>query len=984
MSISFIYPSYLWLLLLLPLTVFLGVLGRRDWQSEYRSTRIRFWSGLALRCTLLLLIICALAGIQLRLRADNLTTVFLLDVSDSIPSEEIARGETFLRTAIEKMPDNGNQAAIILFGKEALVERLASEEHIFSDLTSVPVSTRTDIASALQLAQAIFPAEGSKRMVLLSDGRENLGQAIEQAGLAASQGMELLYVPLGKSQGETEVLVDVLEAPADVRQGENFELTAVINSSASINASLRIFVDGVLLQTIELHLQPGTNRISIPISAEQASSTQNSEGGFRRFQAQVIPEADTRLQNNEASAFTVVYGPPHVLLVEGAAGEADNLVNALQAAKMNVSRMKPAEIPTTLSELAGYEAVILFNVSASALPARAMEALPVYVRDLGFGLLMIGGQDAYGAGGYLRTPLEAALPVDMDVKDKEMQANLALVLAVDKSGSMGRCHCDNPDLNQTYTRAEVGQPKVDIAKEAIMRAASALGPQDYLGVVTFDNSAHWALRVSPLTDPNSLEQAIGTFGANGSTNLEAGVAAAYSSLENVSARRKHVILMTDGWVRQGDLTKLALEMSEKGITLSVVAAGEGSALYLTSLADMGGGRFYPATDIFNVPDIFLKETVKSVGQYIIEEPFYPLPSVPGPALSGLDTTRLPALLGYNGTTAKGTARLDLLTPRGDPLLATWQYGLGRSAAWTSDLKNQWAREWLSWPDFPRFSAQLVNWLLPAPKTEGLEASATAKDGMALINLLATGADGLPLNFLSAQATLVDPNLETINLELQQIGPGQYQVVTDAAQPGAYLVRLGINQDDQSLGQTTLGMIVPYSPEYKASGMDRGLLSELARLTGGGELSDPLEAFLHNLPAVDYAREIWRSLLLLAVWLFPLDIALRRVMFSKEDLRKARSWVAQHIPGPVATDSAQPRLLGQLFQARERARQRQSGNTELPASQTSEEQPAIPSEKNVSSAERPPAAGIKSPPPSSESATGDSLARLREAKKRARR
>ena len=399
---------------------------------------------------------------------------------------------------------------------------------------------------------------------------------------------------------------------------------------------------------------------------------------------------------------------------------------------------------------------------------------------------------------------------------------------------------------------------------------------------------------------------------------------------------------------------------------------------------MGGGRYYPATDIFNVPDIFLKETVKSVGQYIIEEPFYPLPSAPGPVLRGLDTTRLPALLGYNGTTIKNTARQDLLTTRGDPLLATWQYGLGRAAAWTSDLKGQWAKEWLNWEGFPRFAAQLVSWLLPAPKAEGLDATASIENGHAVVRLQATDKNGQALNFLDAQVTIVDPELQTKELKLEQVGPGQYEATADTSQPGTYLLRLGVNQGDQSLGQVTLGMVVPYSPEYKASGINLGLLGELARLTGGSELTDPLQAFLHNLPAVDYAREIWRPLLLLVALLFPLDVALRRVMLGKEDWRKARAWISERLPISGRRSSAQPRLLGQLFQARQRARQRtgqhQANVPEPPTATTTDVSPNRVEEKSPPATPIPPAPGKLESPPSS----SDSLARLKEAKKRARK
>jgi uncharacterized membrane protein len=981
MGISFIYPQYLWLLLLIPAILVLGMVGRGA------AKPFRFWASIILRGVVLLALIFGLAGIQIRLPANTLTTVFVLDVSDSIPPDERDRGERFIRDAIAAR-HNGDQAAIVVFGQDALVERLPfSDQEIESlEITSIPVSVRTDIASALQLSQAILPGEGAKRVILLSDGRENLGEAINQAELAATQQIELLYVPLDSPMGDDEVLIDRLDAPSDVHQGQDIPLLAWINSSSQVGATLHVFVDGALVLSRDVNLVQGMNQVPITIDDTMGNEAARAseQTGFRRFRIQIIPDADTRLQNNEAAAFTTVHGPAHILLVESKGEEGENLSRALEAAGMQISRVAPSNLPTALTELLSYDVIVLLNVPAAQLPQEAMEVLPSYVRDLGKGLLMIGGQDAYGAGGYLRTPLEEALPVDMDVKDKDLQANLALVLAVDKSGSMGRCHCDNPDLNQTYTRTEVGQPKVDIAKEAIMRAASAIGDQDYLGVVAFDSQARWALPVEQLVDPLELEQAIGGFLADGQTNLQSGVQAAYEALEDVSARKKHIILITDGWVRQGDLTQLALEMKGKGITLSIVAAGEGSAEYLAALSDLGGGRYYPATDMMNVPDIFLKETIKSIGQYIIEERFYPLPAAPSPILRGMDVSQLPMLSGYNGTSAKNTARLDLITVRGDPLLASWQYGLGRAAAWTSDLKGQWATEWLEWDEYPRFAAQLVGWLLPAPKVEGLDAQASMKDERLVVLLDAMDEEGQPLNFLEGKANVIDPELKSVELSLEQIASGKYQAEMEVSTPGTYLVRLGVNSGDQSLGQMTLGVVVPYSPEYKVSGVDLSLLSSMAKTTGGGSIDDPQLAYEHNIPSQSFAREIWQPLLLLAIILFPLDVAVRRILFGPGEVRKTRVWLSNFVNSRHNRVVERPRVLGQLFHARERARQRQSlqgQNTSFGnISESTDPSPREVEDRSISSRD----ARITTPEETLNSANVDHLTRLKEAKKRAKR
>ncbi|MEZ4658604.1 MAG: glutamine amidotransferase, partial [Caldilineaceae bacterium] len=465
----------------------------------------------------------------------------------------------------------------------------------------------------------------------------------------------------------------------------------------------------------------------------------------------------------------MVHGPPNVLLVQGEARNGAQLADALRASQMQVTAVAPDQLPANLDALAGYDGVILANVGADQLPPGSMATLQVYVRDLGRGLLMTGGENAFGAGGYLRTPLEETLPVEMDVRSKEKTPNLALALVVDKSGSMGACHCDDPNnAIQQQARRTSGQPKVDIAKEAVLRSAQALGAQDELGVVAFDAGAHWTVEMSQLVDMVQLERELGGIRADGQTNMQAGVQAAFAGLQNAQAQRKHVILLTDGWGREGQLTTLVRQMRDRGITLSVVAAGGGSAPYLAALAQVGGGRYYPAVDIMQVPDIFLKETVSAVGRYIVEEPFYPLQAASSPVTRGMQAGLLPVLWGYNGATAKSTARMVLATPQGDPLLATWQYGLGRAAAWTSDVEGRWAKEWVAWDGFAAFAAQLVGWTLPTPQLDGIAARATVEEGDAVIHVSALDDAGRPRNDLSIAAGLIGPDLAAQELTLKQV------------------------------------------------------------------------------------------------------------------------------------------------------------------------------------------------------------------------
>jgi hypothetical protein len=347
-------------------------------------------------------------------------------------------------------------------------------------------------------------------------------------------------------------------------------------------------------------------------------------------------------------------------------------------------------------------------------------------------------------------------------------------------------------------------------------------------------------------------------------------------------------------------------------------------------------------------------------------------------------------LGYNGTTPKGTARVVLGTPRGDPLLATWQYGLGRAAAWTSDLQPRWAVEWLGWERFSRFVAQWVGWTLPAPQVEGLEAQAALEADQAVVTAQVTDQAGQPRNFLDVTAALIAPDLSVREVELAQVGAGRYEARADLDDPGTYLVRLNVRDGEETLGQQMLGLVLPYSPEYAnaaegGAAVNRPLLEALARRTGGSELLEPLAAFAHNLTSADRAREVWRGLLLAAALLFPLDVALRRLTVGARDVRRAWAkvwkWAQARLPSGRGATAPRERALGRLFEARRRG---QARTTRADASPNAEgiRQSA---ESRASGAEDVPAPTQSDPDgtsPTTESE--DSLARLREAKRRARR
>jgi hypothetical protein len=418
-------------------------------------------------------------------------------------------------------------------------------------------------------------------------------------------------------------------------------------------------------------------------------------------------------------------------------------------------------------------------------------------------------------------------------------------------------------------------------------------------------------------------------------------------LATVDARIKHVILLTDGWGGGGDQADLAQSFRDQGITLSVVAAGGGSANYLEQLAASGGGRYYPAQDMAEVPQIFMQETITAVGNYIIERPFTPVAMGESPLLAGL--AGLPALYGFNGSTLKESARLVLATDDQQPLLATWQYGLGHSAAWLSDAKGQWGRDWLRWDGFPRFAGQLLDAVLPVRGGQEVSTEVAVSGGETTVRL-ETGALGA--ENLAVTATLIGGDGTRRELQLTQVGPSSYQGRIESPSPGTYLVQIGGSSGDRVLLQETAGLVVPYSSEYRSAQGNPALLQELARLTGGGPLANPAEAFAPVAEAVSKAQEIGLPLTILALLLLPLDIALRRLMLRRSDFGDARGWAAQRLARPAAAPAAADPTMVRLAEAKRRATARPQAAPE--------------------------------PPPAAQAQAEDPLERLRAAKERARK
>ena len=973
LSLSFTNP---WaLLLLFAVLLLIGI----AWPRRNPHHRGRETTSLIVRSVIVILIVLALAGISQVQQSDKLTTIFLLDVSDSVSNSGREIGLTYIRQALAEIgPDD--QAGLILFGADALVERPVSNSRTLGDPTSVPVRSHTDIAGAIRLGLTLFPNDAARRMIILSDGGANLGDVRRAAQLAKANEVELSVVPL-PSQTGADVRLDALDVPALLHEGENFDLTVKVQSNTAAQVPLQIFSEGQLVAQQELTVQAGENSFILPLVA--------GETGFTTFQARINPTADAFLQNNALDAFSEVQGPLTVLLVTDKADESAPVAEALRGAGLIVQEISPVELPTDLGQISEFKAVVLVNVPASKLVPRQMRLLQTYVRDLGHGLVVIGGEESYGPGGYFQTPLEETLPVDMTIQDQERLPGMTLLMVIDKSGSMSASGTDQWGW---------GIPrKVELAKEAIYRSLDLLVPWDRVGVIAFDNAARWVVEPTPAVNTANIKNIVGTIRAAGGTDILAGLQLAAQAIVRETTQVRHIILLTDGGANPAGIPELSQELADQGVTISVVAIGQGYAPFLENVAEIGNGRFHFADDPSVIPQVFAQETSLATRSYIVEEQFGPQVVGSSPILQGL--TGLPNLRGYVATSPKLTAQLIL---RGgseqDPLLAQWQYGLGRAVAWTSDAKGQWAVEWVNWTNFPRFWAQAVRWTIVEGASGALESQIRLEGNRAIVTAEVLEANGDFRNDLEVTMSLIDPNLKQQSVTLHQVAPGLYEGSFRPDQTGSYLLHVTGQEGEDLVAAQTRGFVMAYSPEYRTTEIDENLLPNLAAL-GNGQvlgLDAPAAAFAHTLPPAQGATGLWPWFLAAAILLLPVDVGIRRIIFGREEINRIWVQVRERLPQSQPRQPVQvpPSSASRLLKVKGKqspeplvTKKPLTAEAELP--QTPRSKPRFEPKPSGYSEQPPPTTPVPASHPNQaqesapESETGSTVRRLMQAKKKRR-
>lgn len=850
-------PLLLLLLLLLPV-LYYGY--RRSLVDLSRTQRI---ISLAIRAIIIVLLILSVADVQYLKTDDELAVIFLADLSDSISEDGLKKVGDYINESL-KSQSKSQQTGIIAFTDKAEILRdFRDESEEEFDLAQVKktwleadedVGDATNIAQAIEMAWGVFPANANKRIILLTDGVETQGDAIHTGLRGKDFGVQVDTVPIYPSD-EPEVMVQRIEAPAQVKQGAPFNLEVLIHSNHEDIAEVRLFKNKFEVAKQEVRLAEGENRVMF---------TQTStESGTLTYDAICRTTKDTRYDNNRALGLITVTGKPKVLLIDENESQARYLTRALEDAEIRVDVRNGLGVPSELADLQNYDLVIFSDVPANRLNERQMERIRTYVQDLGGGFMMLGSENSFGLGGYYKTPIEEILPVRTDTEKKKETPSLAMVLVIDKSGSMGGI-------------------KIELAKVAARSAAELLGRRDKIGVIAFDGSPFWIVEMHSASDKLYISDQIGSITAGGGTNLYPALQQAYFALTQTTAKLKHVIALSDGHSQPGDWYGIASSMRAENITMSTVGIGSGADMNLLgNLANWGGGRDYFTQDPYNVPQIFAKETVTASKSAIIDEPFIPQRIKPTQVLNGIDLEAAPFLLGYVSTQPRPTAEIFLVSDRGDPVLASWQYGLGKSAAFTSDAKARWASDWLEWPGYSKFWTQLVRDTMRKTTLSNFQAEIKQEKGMAHLAIDALSDTGDFLNELESDISLIPPGLKKKELTVAQTAPGRYELDFPTQDVGPYFVNVIQKQGGEMVNTQVTGTVVSYPEEYVVHNANDALLTQLSTVSGGKFDLSPQDTFRTPEHPVLLRIHLWRPFLITALILLLIDIALRRI-----DLRRS--------------------------------------------------------------------------------------------------
>lgn len=880
-----------WLLLILPLFFCTWWIGRRGLTGGVRSQP---WLHFLLRCLLFAVLCIALAEPKLALRTRDVAVVAVFDVSESIPANERALAAAFLQSSLQLKPPS-DRFGVVSVARDALVQSLPSSQFTDVEFGYVGPQDASHIEAGVRLARGLIPVDTAGRILLITDANETTGSLAEVARTIEASGLPIDVAVIEYDHSSAVRIREVI-SPVWTRETDTVNVRVVMESGRYTRGSLSLLINGTLIDldpareqhSMQVDVVPGSQVFTVPLRLPPGPA-QRIEAVFEPDDGKVI-----RPENLRAETVTFTSGQGRVLLVVENPTTIEPLLQGLTSDEFSLEVRNAASAPTTLSEWVGYDAVLLVDQLAAHFSRRQQEDLLRYTHDAGGGLILIGGPDSFGAGGWIGSPLEDAMPLLLDPPQKRQMPLGALALVIDSSGSM------SAGVQGT------GLTQQQIANEAAILGIEALSRLDQVAVIAFSGDSRVVVPLTVNDDSQATSKLIRSISPGGGTNLFPAIRLAAAELADSNAGTKHIIVLTDGATTGHDAAgvKLAADLLRRGVSISTVGIGDFSNDQLLSqLAHFGGGRFYSVTSAESkavLPQIFIKEA-KTVRRALIWEgqPFVPVRDAISQSMDGLGSA-LPPISGYVVTADRGgLASVLLRGPENDPILAQWQFGLGRVTAYTSDAAARWNSQWQAWPSFNAFWTQQLKWAMRPSGDRNARLVVEPKGDTARVSLELFNRGG-GRNLMPAYVrgrVIHEETGERSDVQFHQSGPGRYVAEVPSSSVGLHLLSVGYDAvetspdnnapDARVQGFVRAAVIRRSDDEVRELSPNRALLLEIASRTNGRvhEL-DAAGAQLWNrdqltMPVVTHP--VWYFAVLLGVGLLWLDVAARRIHISPERL-----------------------------------------------------------------------------------------------------
>ncbi len=849
--ITLLDPDKLLLIAVVPFFYLLRMLSLTDLSVLQQS----------LQATLRSLVVIALAIAAARpsriTDTSKVSTIVLVDVSDSISDKQLDAARAYVDD-IQKAIGDGN-LQLVTFAEKPQVGKPADGSKLSSGVQRHKgVGAGTDTQSAMQLAYGLYPDGYVPRMVIVSDGNQTQGDLAVEAYRAKELGVRVSWRTF-EADKTAEVRVAGITVPDDIKVGQPFEVTAEVWSTEAQNATLVLHQDEFpngLEPTKTVELREGKNLIKFKSDAKKAGATT-----YKLRIAKI--DHDTETKNNAAVMTAPVRGRPSILYVEGGIlrepGSANYLAKALEHENIDVAVRGPSGLPSNAKELEKYDLVLVSDVPAHLMGAGQMAALDTYVKGMGGGLIMAGGEDSFGSGGYERTTIENMMPVRFDSEKIKEQPDIALVLVIDRSGSMQG-------------------PKLEAAKESARVTAEVLSPNDYISVVAFDSEAAVYVRPTRASNRMRISNDIARLQSGGGTNIYPGLKEAFEILQGVNAKVKHVILLSDGEAPTEGLAELVSDMRSSRITVSAVGVQGADRTMLDQIAQAGDGRLYMVEDIGALPKIFMKETQEAQKSQLVEDLIHVRIAKKVEAIEGTNVDSAPALHGYVTTKPKPTSETILISDLGEPILARWRYGAGTSVAWTSDVKNRWSVDWIRWGGYPKYWAQVIRSSMRRKVYDSYDLYAKVADGRASVTVDAIDSGDKFVNELDTELQVIDPATSKVTetVPMAQTAAGRYTADFKIQKYGSYLLKAVHKRSGNTVAESLGSVSLSYPLEYLRSSADPEPLELAAQVSGGHDQAKPAEIWDAAGEKVSYTQDLWPYVLLAVAILFVLDLYAKRV------------------------------------------------------------------------------------------------------------